>query len=68
MLPMIFLIPIGFAVIVGVLPIWALITAMVMMMSGMAIYVTLWFKMLNKMKESPQDRKFVNKMIQEEYW
>jgi membrane protein implicated in regulation of membrane protease activity len=63
MIAMFLLIPMGFAVIVGLLPVWYLVTLMSTMIISISIYAVLWFKMLDKMKNSPHDRKFVNKML-----
>lgn len=68
LLGMLALFPVGFGTILGLLPLWALAMTMTTMIVSIAVYAVLWFSMLDKMKNSTRDRKFVRKMTNDEFW
>ena len=62
------LLPVMFMVFAGMVSPWMPALPMFIMLLSVTLYAYYWFKMVDHMKISPRDRKFVNKMLQEEYW
>jgi hypothetical protein len=62
------LLPVTFMVFAGMVSPWMPALPMFIMLASVAMYTHYWFKMIDHMKTSTRDRKFVNKMLKEEFW
>lgn len=60
--------PLFFAAIMGVITMWSVAGAMFMMMASLGMYCYYWFKMIDNVSNNPRDRKFLRKMLNEEFW
>jgi fatty acid desaturase len=56
------------AIFMGVFSPWLLAVPMSMMLASVTMCTHYWFKMIDHMKTSTRDCKFVNKMLKEEFW
>lgn len=67
-LTMLLLFPVGFMAIADFIPFWTFPATMTAMILFASLYTIFWFKMINSMKNSTRDKKFVNKMLKMELW